>query len=180
MIASSNFARSSPPTVRVQTHALLSASSTYASCRGRRSCSSASGVRSTKSRCVSRSRAAWSTTARSAACTVSVVRAVPSTAAAASTRSRSRLMFVRLIVVSLILASIHLRSTSRYTSRDGQVRKRCARRGATGGHPRRLMLGLVNRTVGARRRTTPIAAVPRSHSPSGKKLASMRRVGRVR
>ena len=40
-------------------------------------------------------------TARSAAWTVSVVRAVPSTAAAASTSSVSRLMFVRLILVSL-------------------------------------------------------------------------------
>src|ERR1700722_3770391 len=64
-----------------------------------RSSLSASGVKSGKSRRASRDRASRSTTALSAAWTVSVVRFVPRTCAAASTKSVSRLMFVRLIAV---------------------------------------------------------------------------------
>jgi len=87
------------------------------------------------SRRLRRSRAARATTSRSAACTVSVVLTVPRTAAAASTSSPSRLMFVRLTLGSLVRASIHLDGSARYTSRLNEtaarslaVRTRCPAR----------------------------------------------------
>ena len=66
-------------------------------------------------------------TARSAAWTVSVVRAVPSTAAAASTSSVSRLIFVRLIFVLLTSPSAYTSTTLVDTHRV-----RVARTGSVG------------------------------------------------